>query len=39
MAGSIPLLFKIMGTKVPISAATIITPIIDPATVRLSIRS
>ena len=39
MAGSIPLLLRMMGTKVPINAAMMITPIIDPATVRLMTRS
>ena len=39
MAGSIPLLFKIMGTKVPIKAAMMITPIMEPAMVRLMSRS
>ena len=35
MAGSIPCLSRIIGTKVPTNAAIIITPIIDPAIVRL----
>ena len=39
MAGSIPLLFRMMGTKVPINAAMMITPIIDTAIVRLMLRS
>ena len=39
MAGSTPLLLRMMGTKVPINAAMMITPIIDPATVRLMTRS
>ena len=39
MAGSIPLLFKMMGTKVPISAAMMMTPVMEPAMVRLMLRS
>ena len=35
MAGSIPLLFKIMGTNVPINAATIMTQSIEIAMVKL----
>ena len=36
IAGSIPRLFKIIGTKVPTRAATTITNIIDPAMVALT---
>ena len=39
IAGSIPFLFSIIGTKVPTNAAITITPIIAPAIVRLIIRS
>ena len=39
LQGQLPRLFKIMGTNVPIKAATIITPIMDPATVKLNIKS
>ena len=39
IAGSIPFLSKMMGTKVPIKAAMMITPIMDPAMVRLMIKS
>ena len=35
IAGLIPFLFKMIGVKVPISAATIITPNIDNEIVRL----
>ena len=36
MAGSMPLLSRIIGTKVPTKAATIITHIIEIATVKLN---
>jgi len=35
IAGSIPFLFKIIGTKVPINAEMIITPIKDIETVKV----
>ena len=39
MAGSIPLLLRIIGIKVPINAAMMMTPIMEPAMVRLMLRS